>query len=399
MRVAVFTDNDFDKVNGVTTTLRAVLQHAPPGVQPRIYTASDLAIDAPEYFALKSIGVGIPFYREMRMYAPRLRMFARQAVADGVSVVHVTTPGPIGLAGRYVAARLGLPLVGSFHTHLAEYATMLSGSSTLGRVTRAYMNWLYRPSRQLLVPSESTRTMLASGGFDRSRLHLWTRGVDTRTFAPSRRSATLRERWGVSDRRPALLYVGRLSREKGLALFDDLQTALIRYHVSHRFVFVGDGPMREELKALCPDAIFTGTLPHSEVADAMASADVFVFPSTTDSAGNVVLEAQACGLPVIVANEGGPSENMLPGRTGFVCEANDALGFCWRIADLVRDPSVKTEMGRAAREYTLTRSWSEALAALYHAWEEAAIEAERSRLSPSAADRHTSLAAGHRGSR
>jgi glycosyltransferase involved in cell wall biosynthesis len=244
MRVAVFTDNDFDKVNGVTTTLRAMLQHAPPGVQPRIYTASDLAIDAPEYFALKSIGVGIPFYREMRMYAPRLRMFARQAVADGVSVVHVTTPGPIGLAGRYVAARLGLPLVGSFHTHLAEYATMLSGSSTLGRVTRAYMNWLYRPSRQLLVPSESTRTMLASGGFDRSRLHLWTRGVDTRTFAPSRRSATLRERWGVSDRRPALLYVGRLSREKGLALFDDLQTALIRYHVSHRFVFVGDGPMR-----------------------------------------------------------------------------------------------------------------------------------------------------------
>jgi glycosyltransferase involved in cell wall biosynthesis len=314
------------------------------------------------------------------MYAPRLRALARQTAADGAAVVHVTTPGPIGLAGRYVAAKLGLPLVGSFHTHLAEYATMLSGSEALGRVMRVYMNWLYGPCRRLMVPSESTRDLLTEGGFDRVRLSLWTRGVDTQAFSPSRRSQALRERWGVSDRRPALLYVGRLSREKGLALFDDLQTALIRHHVSHRFIFVGDGPMREELKALCPDAVFTGTVPHQEVAEAMASADVFVFPSATDSAGNVVLEAQACGLPVVVSNRGGPCENMLAGTTGFVCESGDALSFSWRIGDLSRDPETKSAMGRAAREYALTRRWPAALAPLYHAWVEAAIEAERSRL-------------------
>jgi glycosyltransferase involved in cell wall biosynthesis len=380
MRVAVFTDNDFDKVNGVTTTLRAVLKYTPSGIQPRIYTASDLAIDTPEYMALKSIGIGIPCYREMRMYAPRVRAFARSAAADGISVVHVTTPGPIGLAARYVAAKLRVPLVGSFHTHLAEYATMLSGSVMAGRLMRHYMNWLYRPSRRLLVPSESTRSLLAEGGFDRSRIALWTRGVDTQTFSPARRSEALRERWGASDRRPALIYVGRLSREKGLSLFDDLQTALIRHRVSHRFVFVGDGPMREELKRLCPDAVFTGTVPHADVAEMMASADVFVFPSTTDSAGNVVLEAQACGLPVIVSNAGGPNENMRAGETGVVCEAGNPERFCEPIAGLLRNADAKRVMGRAAREYALMRRWPAALAPLYHAWVEAAVEAERSRL-------------------
>jgi glycosyltransferase involved in cell wall biosynthesis len=379
MRVAVFTDNDFDKVNGVTTTLRALLRHAPAHIEPRIYTCADLEVDTPQYVALKSWGTGIPFYREMRMYLPRLRAFTRRVVADGISVVHVTTPGPIGLAGRYVAAKIGLPMVGSFHTHLAEYATHLSGSALLGRAMQRYMNWMYRPSRTLLVPSEATLRLLTAGGFDGAKLRIWNRGVDTATFTPDRRSTALRERWGVSDRRPAFLYAGRLSREKGLALFDDLQTALIRHHIAHRFVFVGDGPMREELKNLCPDAIFTGTLPHDAVAQAMASADVFVFPSTTDSAGNVVLEAQACGLPVLVADAGGPAENILPGTTGFVCTAGDALSFCWRLDDLLRDADVKLAMGRAAREYTRSRPWPVALSPLFRAWEEAALHAERVR--------------------
>jgi glycosyltransferase involved in cell wall biosynthesis len=357
-----------------------VLKYSPSGIQPRIYTASDLAVAMPDYLAVKSAGIGIPYYREMRIYAPRLRAFARAAAADGISVVHVTTPGPIGLAARYVAGKLHLPLVGSFHTHLAEYATMLSGSELAGRVMRSYMNWLYRPSRRLLVPSESTRSLLADGGFDRTRIALWTRGVDTQTFSPFRRSDAIRDRWGVSDRRPALIYVGRLSREKGLALFDDLQTALFHHHISHRFIFVGDGPMREELKKLCPDAVFTGTLPHADVAEVMASADIFVFPSTTDSAGNVVLEAQACGLPVIVSDQGGPCENMRDGETGFVCEARNAASFCRPVAELFTSGEAKRLMGRAAREYALMRRWPAALAPLYHAWVEAAIEAERSRL-------------------
>src|SRR5262245_7346915 len=112
MRVALFTDNDFGKVNGVTTTLKAVLRHAPPEVQPRIYTASDAGIETSDYFAVESWGAGLPWYRDMRVYWPRLAAFERALVAAGTRVVHITTPGPIGLAGRWLATRLGLPQVG-----------------------------------------------------------------------------------------------------------------------------------------------------------------------------------------------------------------------------------------------------------------------------------------------
>ena len=368
MRVAIFTDNDFDKVNGVTTTLRAVLERRAGG-----HPTADLhgVGSGGRHAGLSRAQVCrhrdplLPRNADLRAALSRLRAQRR---GGRISVVHVTTPGPIGLAARYVASKLRLPLVGSFHTHLAEYATMLSGSVMAGRIMRNYMNWLYRPSRRLLVPSESTRSLLADGGFDRTRMALWTRGVDTQTFLPARRSNALRERWGVGDRRPALICtVGRLSREKGLALFDDLQTALFRHRVSHRFIFVGDGPMREELKRLCPDAVFTGTLPHADVAEALASADLFVFPSTTDSAGNVVLEAQACGLPVIVSDRGGQSENMRVDETGFVAETGNASSFCSPIAYLLRHAEAKSLMGRAARgSPSLIRRSPAAFAPLYH---------------------------------
>lgn len=375
MRVALFTDNDFDKVNGVTTTLRAVLRHAPPDLQPRVYTLSDLEVREPDYLALASPGIGIPYYAEMRMYLPRLSALARAARADGVGLVHLTTPGPMGLAARWVARRLGTPLSGSFHTHLAEYAALLSGSPMLGRAMNRYMRWLYGACAPVLVPSAATRSRLIGDGWPRARLAVWSRGVDTALFDPARRSASLRDRWRVSDRRPAVLYAGRLSREKGLSDVRAMASALHRWHVPHRLIFVGDGPYRAGLAAACPDAVFMGTLAPADVAVAMASADLFLFPSTTDSLGNVVLEAQASGLPVIVSDEGGPQENMLAGTTGFVCRGGDAVGFAGRILELARRPDVRAEMSAHARAYALTRQWPHALRPLYQAWRAAAAGA------------------------
>jgi glycosyltransferase involved in cell wall biosynthesis len=142
--------------------------------------------------------------------------------------------------------------------------------------------------------------------------------VDTTHFTPARRSASLRERWRVSADRPALLYVGRVSREKGLHLLPAIGAALEARGLRHRLVIAGDGPMRRELAAACPDAVFLGSLGRDAVADAFASADLFVFPSTTDTAGNVVLEAQASGLPVVVSDRGGPRENIDPDSSGLV---------------------------------------------------------------------------------
>lgn len=374
MRVAIFTDNDFDKVNGVTTTLRAVLKHAPSDLQPRVYTLSDLEVRQRDYLALAAPGAGIPFYREMKIYLPRALAFLREARADGVRLIHLTTPGPAGLASRWVAGRMRIPMAGSFHTHLAEYTEMLSGSRWLGASMNAFMRWVYRPCDPVLVPSAATRRLLTDAGWERDRIGLWSRGVDTLLFNPARRSAALREAWRVSDRRPAVLYAGRISREKGLADMAAIASQLAQLRASCRLIFVGDGPFMPDLRALCPDAVFMGTQRPEQVAIAMASADIFLFPSATDALGNVVLEAQASGLPVVVSDRGGPRENMLPGASGFVCQARNAAAFADRVGALVHDAGLRAQMGGYARGYANRRSWASALQPLYQAWRERATE-------------------------
>jgi glycosyltransferase involved in cell wall biosynthesis len=366
MNVAIFTDNDFGKVNGVTTTLAAALEHAPDDLNVRVYTCDEIGAETGDYLSLAAFGAGIPFYREMKMYLPPSRKFLRHAMTDAIEVVHLTTPGPVGLAALWVASRLGIPIVGSFHTDLAEYTRILSGSRGLGRLMEWYMRWLYGHCDRILAPSDATRDMLVRTGLERSRIDIWRRGVSTVRFDPAKRSQALRDTWGVSDERPAIIYVGRVSKEKGLQMLKPFSRFLEYGGVAHRVIVVGDGPMRAELQQECPDAVFTGTLRQDEVAVAMASADFLLFPSRTDTAGNVVLEAQASGLPVLVSEEGGPRENLRPAESGFICGAfND---FVRRAGDLLRHPRKRREMSAAAREYALTRRWETALEPLYDSY-------------------------------
>jgi glycosyltransferase involved in cell wall biosynthesis len=374
MRVAIFTDNDFGKVNGVTTTLKAVLREQPADIRARIYTAADVGVDRDDYLALRSFGVGIPFYQGMKMYVPRFAAFLDRARADGVEVVHYTTPGPVGLAAMYTSWRLGVPMMGSFHTQLAEYTELLSGSRRLGELMRQYQRWPYGKCARVLVPSEATRQLLIDTKIRPERIRIWTRGVDTEKFSPAWRSDALRFAWRAKGDTLALLYVGRLSREKGLDAIPALARSLNEVGIAHRFIFVGDGPFRSALRSACPSAVFTGEVPHDEVARLMASADLFVFPSRTDTLGNVVLEAQASGLPVLVSDEGGPRENMIPGETGFICAGRDHSEMMLHLHRLARDPARRLRMSAAARAYALERSWSKALAPLYETYREVAAE-------------------------
>jgi glycosyltransferase involved in cell wall biosynthesis len=375
MNVAIFTDNDFDKINGVTTTFTAALRHVPAGMRLRIYTAGTLPVDAPDYLAVRSLSVPIPFYSEMRMYLPRLFEFISRARADRIDVVHLTTPGPIGLAALFAAWRLRLPIIGSFHTDLAAYTSLLSGSRRLGSLMREYMRWPYGKCARVLVPSEHTRQLLIGAKTDPCKIDVWPRGVDTTLFNPSRRSNALRERWHVSDRRLGLLYVGRVSREKGLALLAPIRDRLHAMGIEHRFILAGQGPLMPELRERIPDAVYTGALSREAVADVFASADCFIFPSRTDTAGNVVLEAQASGLPVVISGEGGPRENMIADRTGRVCYDNNPDVWATTIAGLVRDPGRRAVMATAAREYALGRTWEIALRPLYRAYRDVAVDA------------------------
>ena len=367
MHVAIFTDNDFDKVNGVTTTFRAALQAVPPGMHLRVYTAGPEPLETDSYLALRSIGLPIPFYSEMQIYVPRFREFLRRAKTDHIDLIHLTTPGPIGLAALFVAWRLRLPLIGSFHTDLAAYATLLSGSRRLGALMREYMRWPYGKCTRVLVPSEHTRQLLIAAKSNPDRIDVWPRGVDTAHFSPARRSPALRDKWHVSDRRPALLYVGRVSREKGLMQLPAISDHLHKRGVEHRFIIVGDGPLLPTLRQTLPDAIFAGSLSRAPVAEAFASADCFVFPSTTDTAGNVVLEAQASGLPVIVSGTGGPRENMVAGSTGAVCHREDPQEWANAIASVLAQPG-RSKFAQSARQYALTRTWHHAMEPLYRTY-------------------------------
>jgi glycosyltransferase involved in cell wall biosynthesis len=325
----------------------------------------------------------LPFSGDMRIYLPSFRALRRQVRSDRIDLLHVTTPGPVGLAALFIAWRTGLRMVGSFHTDLAACTERLSGSPRLGALMREYLRWPYGRCERVFVPSESTRQLLVAGRFDPSRIHLWTRGVDTELFAPQKRSALLREHWRVCDKRPAVIYAGRLSNEKGLDLLRGVTSAMHRRGVEHRLVLVGDGPYRRELQAQLPDAIFTGALASRHVAAALASGDAFLFPSETDLAGDVVLEAQACGLPAIVSDRGGPREYIQPGVTGIVCAAGNAEAFGHATAQLLHNRTGRRAMAEAARRHACTLSWDAALAPLYRAYLEMGMSGLRAEGHPS----------------
>jgi glycosyltransferase involved in cell wall biosynthesis len=365
IRVAVFTDNDFGKVNGVTTALRALVDNVPPMIAPRIYTCEGQPRHEANYFACAGPGFAIPFYRDMKIYVPSVGRLIAEARREGVNLVHLTTPGPVGLAALHVAKQLHVPLVGSFHTNLVAYTRTLSGSHALGSLMRKYLEWIYGRCERVLVPSEATRVQLIADRIAPKKIALWRRGVCTTRFTPAKRSENLRASWNAADV-PVVLYVGRLSKEKGLGLLPVIVRRLSELRTAYRLVLVGDGPAREELQRALPEAVFTGTLTPDQVAVAMASADVFLFPSRTDTAGNVVLEAQASGLPVIVSNAGGPSEQMIDRRTGIVCRDDSTFEFA--LMSLLRHQSARRSMSSAARRYAMTRQWSVALEPLYQAY-------------------------------
>jgi glycosyltransferase involved in cell wall biosynthesis len=212
-------------------------------------------------------------------------------------------------------------------------------------------------------------------------------------FSPERRSESLRERWSVSDKRPAILYAGRLSREKGLPMLEQIGSILYRRHWAHRFVIAGDGPMSDELRQAIPDAVFTGRLPQDQLAVAMASSDVFVFPSDTDTAGNAVLEAQASGVPAIVSAAGGPKENMVDGETGLVCRPGDPLAFAAGIEQLLVDCGRRRKMGTDARRFAAARSWETSMTALFAAYRATIVAAKAGPSSAQATGRQPLVSA------
>jgi len=357
MKIAYFTESLLPHVDGVSRTLAQLFGTLEArGVEFRVHSPF---VPGPEVSWSGRVRpvryIRFPLYPDYRVSLPWGHGVGDELDAWAPDLVHVVSPTPLASWAQRWAARRGVPVVSSFHTHFVSYFRYY-GVPALEGFGWGMLRRFYARCARVYAPSRSIIRELESHGI--GRLELWSRGMDTRRFSPAFRDPELRRALGADDDTPVLLLVSRLVKEKDLADLVEMDGLLRAREVRHRLVLVGDGPMRAELEARLPHAHFAGHQAGEALARWYASGDVFVFPSTTETFGNVVTEALASGLPAVVVDRGGPPDQIEPGENGWIARANDPADLADRVASLLRDPQARARMGRRAVASARERDWS-----------------------------------------
>lgn len=357
LKIAHFTDT-FDEVNGVARTIRQQLSMvARHGKDMTVITCGARA-DVPGAVSFAPVGrFTLPEYPEIALAYPPFLDMLTHCFEQEYDCILAATPGPIGLAALAIAKILKLPFHGTYHTAFPEYVGAFTEDAGLEDGCWRYMSWFYNQMQVIYAPSEATKFELSDRGIDPEKIVTYPRGVDTNRFHPDKRNGFF-SRYDVEGH-TKILYVGRVSREKGLDVLADSFRKAAAMRDGLQLIVVGDGPYLGEMRDIlrgCP-VTFTGVLKGEALAQAYASADLFVFPSATDTFGNVVLEAQASGLPVIVTDKGGPCENVLPNETGLIFPAGDADALLRAIIHMIDTPERIEYMGKNARIHVERRTF------------------------------------------
>src|SRR6266404_2615506 len=355
---AWFTDT-LDDVNGVATTIRKMTAAGAAAGKELIVVVSrgELNIDDIPMRNFKPIGeFELPEYELQKLSFPPILRMLDHIQREKFTEIIISTPGPVGLTGLLAAKMLNLQTSGIYHTDFPQYIRILTEDSFLESMAWRYMHWFYGQLDVVFVNSEEYRQGWIKRGFDPAKLKIFPRGLDTELFHPARREPAFFEKFGAYNGEVRLLYVGRISREKDLDLLAAAYHRLRDQGLPVQLFVVGHGPYSEAFAKSLPEAIFTGYLTGDELAAAYASADIFVFPSTTDTFGNVILEAQACGVPVVVSDSGGPKELVENKANGLITKSHDLEDFTGAIRALVTNPPLRKRMGKSARESVLDRS-------------------------------------------
>jgi len=356
MRVVYFTESLFPHVDGVSRTLAQLFGTLlARGIDFRVYSPFVPGPEVPWADHVRRVPFfSVPAREEYRISLPFGHDALKDAEAFRPDLVHVVSPTLMAVRAQRWAARRGIPVVSSYHTHFVSY----------GRFYR--MGWLegfgwwmnqrfYSRCERVYPPSRSIARELAEHGI--THTEIWSRGIDLNRFSPRFRDPELRRQAGAEDDTPLLLFVSRLVKEKDLADLVAMHGILRERGSRHRLALVGDGPIRAELEAALPDAFFAGHQSGEALARWYASGDVFVFPSTTETFANVVLESQASGVPPVVVDRGGPPDLVEHGVTGFIARANDATDLADHVERLLHDPALRTRMGDAAHAAAQGRDW------------------------------------------
>lgn len=383
MRVAIITENFLPKLDGVTRTLARVLEHLQVGGHQALLLGPESGME--QYAGAEIVGTAglpLPFYPELKFNFFR-PLFIRRLNEFRPDIVHLVDPVVLGAAGLAAARFLNLPVVSSYHTNLAAYCGHF-GFSLFSRPMWSYNRFIHNQCALTLCPSPSTAAILRKQGFERVRI--WPRGVDTVLFQPQRRSEILRASWlherTDPERKVILLYAGRISWEKNLRLLTQAYRAMD--HARCHLVIVGNGPALKEVQQELADlpVTFTGYLRGEELATAYASADIFAFPSTSETFGQVVLEAMACALPVVGVNSEGVCDLVQEGRTGFLLDAEgldereQAHSYRIRLEHLLYNVVMRYTFGQAALSEAQQRSWPAAMQSLFAGYQEVMLGAQ-----------------------
>jgi glycosyltransferase involved in cell wall biosynthesis len=360
MRIAFVTETYPPEVNGVALTVERSVRHMRRGghdvllVRPR--QSDEAPADGPEEW--RTHGLRIPMYSDLRMGLASAASLRKRFVRAEVELVHVATQGPLGRAAVTAARQLGIAATSDFRTNFHVYCDHYGVSFAAGAVMR-YLRGFHNRTATTFVPCRALRSELLGRGFE--RVEVMSRGVDARLFSPRRRSAVLRQRWGASDDAPVLLYVGRLASEKNVPLALEAFAAVRARCPAARMVVVGDGPLKAALQAAHSDVHFAGVQRGEALAEHYASADVFLFPSLSETFGNVTLEAMASGLGVVAFAAAAAAELVRDGSNGRLVRAGERDAFVRAACAAVAQPHALAVWRVLARQTAQLHDWEPVL--------------------------------------
>jgi len=358
MHIALVTETFPPEVNGVAMTNQRLVRgllakgHSITLIKPR--RSDSLAPENEQHRIHEVFGIPIPNYAGLKHGLPYPGELEHVFDAKRPDIVHIATEGPLGFSALNAARKLGIPASSTFHTNFQDYCADY-GAAFAARGMLAYLRWFHNACALTTVPDPSLIRRLDHEGI--KRLEMLGRGADTELFAPSRRCPKLRAEWGATDDTPVALYVGRVAAEKDIPLSLDAWSAARKRSPSLKMVVVGDGPVRKKLMRQWPDVHFAGMRFDEDLARHYASADYFFFGSTSETFGNVVIEAMASGLPVLTYDYAAGRQFIEDGKNGFLAPLGDRDAFIRSAVNMIRDPSGCRMQGLAARRSTESYPW------------------------------------------
>lgn len=357
MRIAVVTETWPPEVNGVALTLSKLIHllsqrnHTIQLIRPR-QDKNDTGSSPAGWTEILLRGLPIPRYPQLKLGMPSKKTLIKAWRHKRPDLIHIATEGPLGWSALQAAQVLRLPVTSDFRTNFASYSKHY-GVGWLSKSIMAYLRKFHNRTFCTMVPTYALKSQLQACGFD--NLRVVARGVDTQLFRPEQRNAALRQAWGADDNTTVLLSAGRLAPEKNLDLIVATEEALRRKGRQVKLVFAGDGPYRSHLQARCPHAVFVGMCTHAQLAELYASADLFLFPSLTETFGNVTLESLASGTPVLAFDCAAASELIKDAKNGWLVQGEDPQSYVQKALEITQTPGALQQ----ARQHTHSsiRQW------------------------------------------